>query len=51
MEHKVIREDLILCPDIDGYSFIDNGKCETCGEELQAQPLNILDVLKTAESV
>lgn len=51
MEHKLIREDLILCPDIEGYSFIEDGKCETCGETLEPQPLDILDVLKSMESV
>ena len=45
MEHKYIREDLVLCPDIEGYSFIEAGKCETCGEDLQNESPNALDVL------
>lgn len=45
MEHQTIREDLVICPDIEGYSFVENGKCETCGENLTGTSPNALDVL------
>lgn len=50
MEHKYIREDLVICPDIEGYSFIEAGKCETCGENLSEEPTNSLDALLLASA-
>jgi hypothetical protein len=43
MEHKLIREDLVLCPDIEGYSFVENGVCETCGDSVQPEMLKVLE--------
>lgn len=45
MEHKRIREDLVLCPDIEGYSFVENGKCETCGDAVVPEALRVLETV------